>query len=66
MVENEPKDHSGSQSNVDYGHNWKAVVRRIDHGFLLIFMLIFSMLVLVVAYPYKRSVSLETGRCDDN
>ena len=65
IVENEPKDYSGSQSHVDYDHEWKTVVRRIDHGFLLIFLFIFSMLVLVVNYPYKRSVTLESGRCDD-
>ena len=66
IVENEPKDYSGSQSHVDYDHEWKAVVRRIDHGFLLIFLLTFSMLLLVVGYPYKRSVTLESGICDDN
>ena len=65
-VENEPKDYSSSPCHVDCDHEWKTVVRRIDHGFLLIFLLIFSMLLLVVAYPYKRSITLESGRCNDN
>ena len=62
-VENESKN-SGSQSHVDCDHEWKAVIRRIDHCFFLLFLLIFSMLVLIVAYPYKGSITLESGKCD--
>ena len=65
-VENEPKDYSRSPCHVNCDHVWKTVVRRIDRGLFLIFLLIFSMLLLVVTYPYKRSVTLESGRCDDN
>ena len=65
-MENEPKDYSRSPCHVNCDHVWKTVVRRIDRGLFLIFVLIFSMLLLVVTYPYKRSVTLESGRCDDN
>ena len=38
---------------------WKMAVQTIDHGFFLVFLIIFSLLLLIMLYPYDTSVTFE-------
>ena len=40
---------------------WKMVIQTIDHGCFLVFLIIFSLLLLIMLYPYDTSVSFEDG-----
>ena len=40
---------------------WKMAIQIIDHGCFLVFLIIFSLLLLIMLYPYDNSVTFEEG-----
>ena len=47
--------------NFSHGAHWKMVIQTIDHGCFVVFLIIFSLLLLIMLYPYDTSVSFEEG-----
>ena len=51
----------GSRPKLDaLDQEWKDVVRIVDHICFFVFIFIFSMLFIIMVYPYDTSVQLES------
>ena len=53
------KDSDDENSSNDA--QWIMVIQTIDHGCFVVFLIIFSLLLLIMLYPYDTSVSFEKG-----
>ena len=53
--------YSMKDENFSNDAQWKMVIQTIDRGYFVVFLIIFSLLLLIMLYPYNTSVSFEDG-----
>ena len=53
----EQNDNAKRKENIQ--EEWKEAVKRIDHGFFFLFVIIFSLLLLIMIYPYDNEVVID-------
>ena len=49
------------EENFSNDAQWKMVIQTIDRGCFVVFLIIFSLLLLIMLYPYNTSFSFEDG-----
>ena len=64
IEENPNSKESKSRKKQSLEEEWKDVVKRIDHVFFFLFLIIFSFLLFIMMYPYDNDVKLnKNAKC---